>query len=242
MLNYSYIILTAALLPAVVLLIVILIRDKEQPEPPRLLLRGVVYGVLSAFASLLISGPLLASGLVPSTYDNAFGALLHSFGAAAIPEETAKLFFLWLLLRRNEYFDEHLDGIVYAVCIGLGFAAFENIEYLFNAGEQWALTAVLRGLLSVPAHFFFAVLMGYYYSLVHFGHNPRRNAPLVLAAPVLAHGIFDTIAMAQEVSPGLETMFALVLLLFCNELRKLCSRHIREMAAADHDSYQRSER
>ena len=242
MLNASYIILAAALLPAVVLMIIIVIRDKEQPEPPLMLARGVLYGVLSAFGSLAISMPLLASGLVPGAYTNSIEAVIYSFGVAALPEEIAKLFFLWLLLRNNKYFDEHLDGIVYAVCIGLGFAAFENIQYVFNAGEQWALTAILRGVLSVPAHFFFAVLMGYYYSLVHFGHNPRRNAVWMLAAPVLAHGIFDTIAMAQEVSPGLEAMFGLVLLLFCNELRKLCSRHIREMATADKDSYQRSER
>lgn len=241
MLNASYIILVAALLPAVVLMILIVIRDKEHPEPPLQLARGVVYGVLSAFGSLLISSPLLASGLVPATYSSSVGAIIHSFGLAAIPEETAKLFFLWLLLRRNKYFDEHLDGIVYAVCIGLGFAAFENIQYVFSAGEDWAMTAILRGLLSVPAHFFFAVLMGYYYSKVHFGHNPRRNAVWVLAAPVIAHGIFDAIAMSQEVSPGLEAIFGIVLLLFCNELRKLCSRHIREMAEADKDSYQRSE-
>ncbi len=241
MLSASYVILAAALLPAVVLMIIIIIRDKEQPEPPRLLAKGVFFGILSAFASLAISTPLLASGLVPSTYHNSIEAVFHSFGAAAIPEETAKLAFLWLLLRNNKYFDEHLDGIVYAVCIGLGFAAFENIQYVFNAGDNWAFTAILRGLLSVPAHFFFAVLMGYYYSLVHFGHNPRRNAVLVLFAPILAHGIFDTIAMAQEVSPGLEAFFGIALLLFCNELRKLCSRHIREMAYADKDHYSRSE-
>lgn len=37
---------------------------------------------------------------------------------------------LWLLLRNNPYFDEHFDGIVYAVCIGMGFAAIENVLYL----------------------------------------------------------------------------------------------------------------
>ena len=26
---------------------------------------------------------------------------------------------------------EYVDGIVYAVCIGMGFAAYENIQYLF---------------------------------------------------------------------------------------------------------------
>ena len=184
----SYLLLAAALLPAVVLMILILIRDKEHPEPARWLARGVFFGVLSAVGSGFISVPLMALGLVPTSYSNVFEAIAHSFGVAAVPEETAKLFFLWLLLRKNPHFDEYLDGIVYAVCIGLGFAAVENIGYLLDAGDAWMLTAIMRALLAVPAHFFFAVLMGYYYSLAHFGHNRSRNMFLMWAAPVLAHG------------------------------------------------------
>ncbi len=230
-------VLMAALMPAVILLIVILIRDKEHPEPPQQLAKGVFYGVLSVFASMVLSVPALASGLVPENYTSAMGAVFHAFGAAAIPEETAKLFFLWLLLRRNPYFDEYFDGIVYAVCIGLGFAGLENILYVFGAGEAWAMTAVMRALLAVPAHFFFAVLMGYYYSLVHFGHHSRRNVVLMWLAPVVAHGIYDGIIMSIDVAPHVQGIFAIALLLFCNEMRKLCTRHIRNLRAADDDHY-----
>lgn len=236
----SFIVLALALIPAAILLVVMLIRDKEQPEPTPWLVKGLLFGVFSALASMLISVPLIAIGLVPASYNNWFEALLHSFGAAAIPEETAKLFFLWLLLRKNPYFDEHLDGIVYAACVGLGFAAIENVEYLFMAGDAWLETGLLRGLLAVPAHFFFAVLMGYYYSLVHFGHNVQRNRLLVWAVPVLAHGIYDAIAMTQGISEGWEALFGIALLLFCNELRKLGQRHIRELADVDHNMYNRN--
>lgn len=229
----SSIVLAAALLPAVVLMVMILWRDKEKPEPYGQLLKGFFYGLLSVFCSLLISTPLLSLGLVPATYSNSLEAMWHSFMVAAIPEESAKLLMLWLLLRRNPYFDEHLDGIVYAVCVGLGFAAFENVCYLFDAGDTWLPTAIARGVLAVPGHFFFAVLMGYYYSLVHFGHSSNRNRFMVLAAPVLAHGIYDTIAMSSDVSEGMELLFSVVLLLFCNELRKLGTRHIRELVEED---------
>ena len=231
------IVIALALIPAAVLMVMMLIRDKEQPEPWPWLAKGILFGVLSALGSTFISVPLIASGLVPAQFTNWFGALLEAFGAAAIPEETAKLFFLWLLLRKNPYFDERLDGIVYAACIGLGFAAIENIQYLISAGDAWLETGLLRGLLAVPAHFFFAVLMGYYYSLVHFGHNAQRNRLLVWVVPVLAHGIYDTIAMTQSVSEGWEALFGISLLLFCNELRKLGQRHISELADVDHSMY-----
>ena len=148
------IIFAAAILPAILLMAFMLWRDKQQPEPIPWLLKGFLYGIASAFIASAAATLLMAIGVVPSAYSNALGATFYAFTVAAIPEEAAKLLMLWLLLRRNPYFDEHLDGIVYAVCIGLGFAAIENIMYLFNAGEDWAGVAIARGLLSVPGHFF----------------------------------------------------------------------------------------
>lgn len=225
--------LAAALLPVVVMMLFVLWRDKKNPEPASQLIKGFVFGIFSAVGSLAFSMPILLLGIASGNYENAIEATWHSFFVAAIPEELSKLLFLWLLLRHNPFFDEHLDGVVYAVCIGLGFAAFENVQYLFAAGDSWLTTAVARGLLSVPGHFFFAVLMGYYYSLVHFGHDSKRNRLLVIAAPVIAHGIYDSIAMTTEVTPGMQLLFTVALLAFCNELRKLCTRHIGELIEAD---------
>jgi RsiW-degrading membrane proteinase PrsW (M82 family) len=71
-------------------------------------------------------------------------------------------------LRNNPYFDEHFDGIVYAVCVGMGFAGLENIMYVFQNMDDWMSVSVARAIFSVPGHFFFAVSMGYFYSCVHF--------------------------------------------------------------------------
>ena len=226
-----YILLAAALLPAVILMVFILRRDSKHPEPAWQLVKAFLFGVISVFVSTLFSTPFVS--LLPGGYTNATTAVLYSFGAAAIPEEIAKLIMLWLFLRNNKHFDEHLDGVVYAVCVGLGFASLENIMYLTGAGEDWLGTAIARGLLSVPGHFFFAVLMGYYYSLVHFGHDSTRNRIFVLAAPVLAHGIYDALCMTAEVTPAMQAVLTIALLLFCNELRKLGTRHIRELVEND---------
>ena len=99
----------------------------------------------------------------PATW---IGALWNAFVGAAMPEEATKLLMLWLLLRRNKYFDERFDGIVYACCIGMGFAGTENVLYLFGNIENWQSVAVSRAIFAVPGHFMFAVAMGYFYSNV----------------------------------------------------------------------------
>ena len=90
------------------------------------------------------------------------GAIADAFINAAIPEEAAKLLMLWLVLRRNRHFDEYFDGVVYAVCVGMGFAGLENIFYLIDEEDMMAV-GIARGVFSIPAHFMFAVAMGYYY-------------------------------------------------------------------------------
>lgn len=99
-----------------------------------------------------------------NTYSSIREAFADAFVLAAIPEKLAKLIMLWLLLRKNPHFDERFDGIVYAVCMGMGFAGIENVKYLIGGIENgtWIGTGIVRALFSVPAHFLFAVLIGFY--------------------------------------------------------------------------------
>lgn len=78
-----------------------------------------------------------------------------AFFGAAIPEEIAKFLMLWLLLRKNPYFDEKMVGIVYAVCVSLGFAALENIMYLFTNAEAYLSVGIARAIFAVLGHFCF---------------------------------------------------------------------------------------
>ena len=150
--------LLAALLPAFVLFWYVYSRDIT-PEPKNVVLRGFLYGVIATFASTLISGPLMALGFYSNEPANFWQSMMTAFFGAAIPEESAKLFMLWLLLRKCKDFDERYDGIVYATAVGLGFASFENILYLASSGFGFFQVAISRALLAVPGHFAFAVVM-----------------------------------------------------------------------------------
>lgn len=224
----------AALAPAAVLIYYIYRRDKYQKEPVKELLKAFGLGILSIPVSLFISTPLESLGFY-STESTAFwGAVATSFFGAAIPEEIAKFLMLWILVRKNRCFDERIDGIVYASIVSLGFAAIENILYLLSNIESWAYVGATRALFSVPGHFFFGVLMGYYYSLYRFcPQESKWYRWLILGAPILAHGIFDTVLFVSGALPSLSLLLTIAFIILCNSLRKRASRSVAEHLARD---------
>lgn len=229
-------ILILALLPVAILLYYIYRKDELVPEPAGQLYRGFRFGVFSCLLSFCLSIPFGLMGLYSDTPVDLSGCVRYAFFGAAIPEECAKLFVLWFLLRKNKYFDEHMDGIVYAVFVSLGFAAFENIMYLFGESDSGGLltVALVRGLFSIPGHFGFGILMGYYYSLAAFyPKSSVKNKILVLLAPVLAHGIYDSILFAVSVIPELSVILIPLFLFFCHKLWKYGSARIAEHLERD---------
>jgi len=225
--------LLAALLPAILLGIYIWRKDPH-PEPfiwvLRAFLLGIAICVPVAFLENWVSG-LLFGGSAPTTL---FGSTVQAFLVAAVPEESAKLLALWLLLRNNRQFDEHFDGIVYAVFISLGFAAIENVGYVFMSGEAWMSTAVARAFLAVPGHYAFAIMMGYYYALYHFVDKSRHNARCIILMPVLAHGVYDAIAMSGNVNPIVGGISFIVLVYFCIKLQKAAQAKVQDLIAKNH--------
>lgn len=227
-------VIIAALAPAMVLLYYIYEKDSLQKEPVKEVLKAFFFGVLSIFVSLTISRPFGELGLFSHEPQGFIGALTTSFFGAAIPEEIAKFIMFWLVVRKSRYFDEHMDGIVYASSVALGFAALENIMYLLTNYESWVSVGITRALFSVPGHFFFGVLMGYYYSLVRFDPlTPKVNRWLVIIAPILAHGAYNTLLFTIDVAPGLSFVLMVVFLWLCNKLRKTASARIHEHLVRD---------
>ena len=222
----------AALLPAAILWLYIWKKD-SQPEPTSWLIKAVLLGVGICIPVVIveigIEFLLFSAGITPT---DLVGTTIRAFVVAAIPEETFKLLALWLILRKNPHFDEHFDGIVYAVCVGLGFAAIENVFYILGE-EEWMSVAVSRALLAVPAHYAFAILMGYYYSVYHFVDHSIKNAICILLVPVMAHGIYDAIALSGSANPYIGGVSFLVLIFFCIKMHKVAKSKM--LALIRHD-------
>lgn len=229
-----YLILFAALLPVFLLLYYINKKDSASPEPKGEIVRALFYGVISLFLSLIISTPLLLFCVFTEQPTTILGALSTAFFGAAIPEEVAKFVMLWLFLRNNKYFDERFDCIFYAVCVSMGFAAVENVAYLFINYNSWLSVGIVRALYAVPGHFCYGVLMGYYYSLSRFpqaGFESKRALALLL--PILAHGIYNSLLFMMRVNEMLAIILFIFFLLFCNNIWKFASRKIEELLKRD---------
>lgn len=188
----------AAVLPAILLLRYVYRHDTVEKEPIGLLLSLLVMGVLSALCASVVEGlamPIL-NGLVPE------GTVLHTvllaFVVVAAVEEGAKFLLLRRRTWRNPNFNYRFDGIVYAVFVSLGFAAYENIQYVFHYGLSVALP---RALFAVPGHMCFAIFMGLFYGRAKlcegYGdwRGQRRNQRAGYLTAVLFHGFYDACAM-----------------------------------------------
>lgn len=135
---------------------------------------------------------LIAAFIEPNAPQNAgigITFLYYLFGVAAI-EETGKFLVVRFLPYRSKQFDETMDGVIFGIAAGLGFAAVENVFYAFTYGGTVAL---FRAFVSVPGHAFYGAIMGYYLAEAKVRGIPwLALRGLVLA--ILLHGIFDTLA------------------------------------------------
>ena len=186
------ILLIASLLPVVLLMAYIYKRDTFQKEPWPLLMKAFGFGILAALLDMLVASGL--NFIIPKPSDTPLGdALYNAFVSAAFPEEFCKLLMLYLCIWNNPHFDEYYDGLEYAAFVGLGFAGIENLMYIMQGGLGLALG---RGLFAVPAHFFFAIFMGYFFALARFRYNNRRRyLALAYLIPVILHGTYDAVLM-----------------------------------------------
>lgn len=213
--NEIYLKLLAAIAPAIVL-VMIMIRKDNRPEPNKWLWAAVGLGVLICpvlFLLAFLGWPVIET-------DSLWTAFLTSFVTAAIPEECLKFMALLILARCCKHFDEYFDGIVYAVCIGMGFAGLENIMYVIGY-EEWIYVSITRALLSVPMHYFFAIIMGTFFSLGWFDKRNRKvyfSAALLL--PIIVHGFYDFLCYSSGLSEGLSLMILLAFILGFRWIRK----------------------
>ncbi|MCR4751735.1 MAG: PrsW family intramembrane metalloprotease [Eubacterium sp.] len=209
-------IILLAILPAALLMHYVYRQDKIEKEPPALLRKLILMGVLAAFLSMLLEsiGERLLS-LAPIDPDSPLYMILTAFLVVAVVEEGAKYFLMHRCVWKHPAFDYRFDAIIYAVFTSLGFAAMENVMYVLGFGLSVVLA---RALLSIPAHMSFSVVFGVFYGRARKYANRGQMAQSRMSIftgfllAVFFHGFYDSCAMiGSTLSMILFALFMIVI-------------------------------
>lgn len=207
-----------AVIPAIIGLLSIYLTDRVDKEPAKLLFLTYMLGAFVVLPTIVVEEVLVKFNIFPGIY----GALFNAYIVAGLTEEYFKRLVVLKLPFRTNYFNEKLDGIIYGVFAALGFATVENIIYVAFRYTNNPFIGLYRGIFSVPAHGIFGITMGYYLSLSKFntdGDWKAKYKKKSLLMPVILHGTFDFILMANI--PGLTLFFVpyVLFLWWLNERR-----------------------
>jgi|TARA_B110001452_G_scaffold266571_1_gene273803 protease PrsW len=141
--------------------------------------------------------------------------LTHSFLGPAWTEEILKFLVLYAIVLRRSEFNEPMDGIVYGVVVSLGFATYENYDYVFRLAETWDIApsqlAIWRSYSAVPMHGLNGCIMGFYFGMYAFTAK-KKYLLLSLMLPYLFHGMYNYIGNPLHLSIiGIMIVFTFIL-------------------------------
>lgn len=181
-------------------------KDDLEPEPHHLLLWVFALGCGSAF--LIVAFRQVWQPLVPSAPGWGRDAV-DAFLATALFEELVKLLAFFAGAFFHKELDEPLDGLIYGIAAGLGFASVENVFYVMATGQ--ALTVALRACTAVLVHAVCSGGAGFFLGLSRFTAGRRRwILPLAgFALAVALHGAYDVFLFRE----GGERFLALLVVL-----------------------------
>ncbi len=183
-----------AVLPPFALLLYIYKMDKKERESPGLLIKIFLRGVIACIPAIIseFAGEYILKMYVDE--QDGLYPFIEAYFVVALSEEIFK----YIAVRRSTWysyeFNCRFDGIVYSVFASLGFAAIENVMYVFNYGFR---TGVLRAVLAIPGHMMFGVFMGVFYSKSkEFSLCGRKILSAFFAVvstviPIMLHGTYD---------------------------------------------------
>lgn len=221
--------------------------DRYEKEPKVLLGAVFVWGAVVAALGALVAQTFLG-GVMQAVTSEKVAELAGGSIFAPVTEESLKgfavLLVFWVLRRE---LDSVLDGIVYASIAALGFAATENVLYLYGESLENGLAGmfglfVLRVVLGAWDHAVYTSFIGVALALARLSPSVALRwilPPVGWGLAVGAHSLHNTLAALAAETPESGILMFLIdwsgwvffalLMLWCilREKRMLC-RHLAE--------------
>jgi RsiW-degrading membrane proteinase PrsW (M82 family) len=167
--------------------------DRYEKEPKILLGAAFVWGMIIAAGGAFILNTAFGIGIYALTGSEGAAEFGTTSIVAPIIEESLKglaVVIVFFLFRKE--FDSILDGIVYAAITAMGFAAVENVLYIYRNGYEeggwegfWTLV-VIRVALVGWMHPFFTSFTGIGLAVSRLSRNPLVKFLAVPAGYIVA--------------------------------------------------------
>jgi RsiW-degrading membrane proteinase PrsW (M82 family) len=222
--------------------------DRYEKEPKVLLGAVFGWGAIVATLGALVAQTLLGGMMKLAEASDEATELAGGSIFAPVTEESLKglavLLVFWVLRRE---LDSVLDGIVYAATAALGFAATENVLYLFGEYLEKGPAAMLglfglRVVLGAWDHAVYTSFIGVALALARLSRSAALRWLLPPAGWFLAvgvHSLHNTLAAVAAETPGSGVLmflidwsgwlFFAVLMLWCiHREKRMLGRHLAE--------------
>lgn len=229
-----------AFLPAVFWFFIFLREDRADPEPKKLLIKLFVLGAFSGFIAGAVEIGILE--LFPSQMKEEFNILFDQTGEInltlgliiffilsilvfAILEEIIKIASVRWAVYNHTHFNQIVDGAIFGVSAGLGFATLENFFYFIETNTTEGLGSLvivftLRFFATTLLHALATGMAGYYLGKAKFLQKPRIFWIGLLSAS-LVHAVFNLSLFAGVF--GLLFVIIILVTVFVFMIRKMGS-------------------
>ncbi len=242
-----------AFAPALVMAWFVYWLDRYEKEPLALIGVAFFWGVVVAAGGAFVINTIFGVGIYALTgseniADEATGALVAPFVEEGLKGLALVLIFFFF---HNE-FDSILDGIIYAGITALGFAAAENVLYIYQHGfvdgggwdGLWQMVFI-RDVLVAWQHPFFTAFTGIGLGVARMNKNPLVKIISVVSGysmAVFAHALHNTLSSILDGLVGLAMgsiidwtgwlfMFAFIIYMIVRE-GQILSRQLKGEAAS----------
>ena len=176
--------------------------DRYEKEPKLLLGAAFLWGVIVAGGGAYVLNTVFGIGIYVLTGSEGAAEFGTTSIIAPIIEEGLKgLAVLAVFFMFRSEFDSILDGIVYASITAMGFAAIENVLYIYRNGflengwEGFWTLVVIRVILVGWMHPFFTAFTGIGIAIARMSHNMLIKiiaVPAGYTVAVLTHAFHNT--------------------------------------------------
>lgn len=190
-------------LPSLIWLSYYLKKDLH-PEPKKMILKIFIYGAIATIPVFLLQWGLsyLLNQLQIFAFFKSFplaGDILKWFLVIAFVEELLKYLVVKAWVLNNSVLDEPLDIMLYMVVAALGFAALENVLYIFSPIDKLSLNSVLENVIILSfirfvgatfLHTLSSGLLGYFLALSVL-KNSKMKLIIGISLATLLHGFYN---------------------------------------------------